>query len=126
MNPDPYRVLGVPSTASQTQITHAYRDRLRAHHPDTRSPQAPAAADEGLQQVLAAYALLRDPTRRAAYDQRVAGRAGTHSGSGAIKVPITYRHGKASESNAPSPDLWVGPVRRHRSRSGNENPSGKT
>ena len=35
-NPDPYLVLGVSPTATQADITHAYRTRLRAHHPDTR------------------------------------------------------------------------------------------
>ena len=35
VNPDPYLVLGVSPTATQAEITHAYRDRLRAHHPDT-------------------------------------------------------------------------------------------
>ncbi len=35
-NPDPYLVLGVSPTATQAEITHAYRTRLRAHHPDTR------------------------------------------------------------------------------------------
>ena len=36
VNPDPYLVLGVSPTATQAEITHAYRTRLRAHHPDTR------------------------------------------------------------------------------------------
>ena len=35
-HPDPYLVLGVSPTATQAEITHAYRTRLRAHHPDTR------------------------------------------------------------------------------------------
>ncbi len=30
---DPYLVLGVSPTATQAEITHAYRTRLRAHHP---------------------------------------------------------------------------------------------
>jgi curved DNA-binding protein CbpA len=130
MNPDPYRVLGVPSTASQTQIAHAYRARVRAHHPDTRSPQGSAVADEWLQQVLAAYALLRDPARRADYDQCAADRTMTprrvrivptstdSAHTGRVEVPIIHRY-----DMAPSPDLWVGPVRRYRPRTHTENPS---
>ncbi len=65
---DPYTVLGVPRSATLAEITHAYRQKLRAEHPDTRNPQAGAAshADERLQRLLDAYAILRDPTRRAA------------------------------------------------------------
>src|ERR1700744_887865 len=71
-NPDPYRVLGVPPTATQAEITHAYRTHLRAHHPDTRPAQSAHTADDYLRQVLAAYALLRAPARRAAYDRLTA------------------------------------------------------
>ena len=68
---DPYTVLGVSASATPAEITHAYRQKLRAQHPDTRTTPAGAAppADEQLQRVLAAYAILRDPARRAAYDR---------------------------------------------------------
>ena len=69
VNRDPYLVLGVSPTATQAEITHAYRTRLRAHHPDTRQTPSSQTADEHLRQLLAAYALLRDPTRRADYDR---------------------------------------------------------
>ncbi|MFF2112476.1 J domain-containing protein [Rhodococcus koreensis] len=63
---DPYRVLGVTPAASQSEIARAYRRLLRLHHPDTRGPgPADPGADEHLQQILAAYTLLRDPVRRA-------------------------------------------------------------
>ncbi|MFC9357521.1 J domain-containing protein [Rhodococcus sp. NPDC057014] len=66
---DPYRVLGLTPTASQSEIARAYRRLLRRHHPDTRGPgPADPGADEHLQQILAAYTLLRDPGRRAAHD----------------------------------------------------------
>src|ERR1700742_3351587 len=73
-HPDPYLVLGVFPTATQAEITHAYRTRLRAHHPDTRHTPPSQTADDELRQVLAAYDLLRDPARRADYD-----RATTHA-----------------------------------------------
>lgn len=57
VNRDPYLVLGVSPTATQAEITHAYRTRLRAHHPDTRQTPSSLTADEHLRQLLAAYAL---------------------------------------------------------------------
>lgn len=72
---DPYRVLGVEPSASASQITHAYRTLMRRHHPDTRTPARQAAQsgpdqehDAALQQVIAAYTVLRDPSQRADYD----------------------------------------------------------
>jgi curved DNA-binding protein CbpA len=126
-NPDPYLILGVPPASTQTEITHAYRARLRAHHPDTRSPLSSHTADERLQQVLAAYALLRDPARRADYDRATevtadAANTGPHNPtvppaavhpSGPVQIPITYRHNKTATTPAPAPPLWAGPVRRH-------------
>lgn len=66
---DLYLVLGVPSTATQEEIVCAYRGILRRTHPDTRSAAASEESDELLRQALAAYAILRDPQRRATYDR---------------------------------------------------------
>src|SRR6201987_1650277 len=63
VNPDPYLVLGVAPTATQAEITHAYRTHLRAHHPDTRPAQSAHTADEHLRQALAAYVLPPHPAR---------------------------------------------------------------
>jgi curved DNA-binding protein CbpA len=124
-NADPYLVLGVPPAATQTEITHAYRTRLRAHHPDTRPSLSSHTADERLRQVLAAYALLRDPARRAAYDRATADAANMrpHSPaaptpadrpfSGRVQIPITHRH-NIPTTPVPPPPLRAGPVRRHR------------
>jgi curved DNA-binding protein CbpA len=82
---DPYATLGVAATATQDQITHAYRRKLRALHPDTRDASTPAdpSADEQLRRIMAAYALLRDRVRRASFDRS--------SPSGAVRIPV--RHG---------------------------------
>jgi len=67
---DPYAVLGLPPTATTDEIRRAYLRQVRVHHPDTRPTlQSKASADEQLRRVLAAYALLRDPERRARYDR---------------------------------------------------------
>lgn len=93
---DPYAALEVPATASQDQITHAYRRKLRAFHPDTREAAAPAPlADEQLRRIMAAYALLRDRTRRAAYDQTVKRRSAAADSNwpsrpGPVRVPVRH------------------------------------
>jgi curved DNA-binding protein CbpA len=70
--PDFYAILGVPPSATQAEISHAYRTLLRRHHPDTRVPADESqgvASDTTLQQVLAAYTVLHDPALRADYDR---------------------------------------------------------
>jgi len=125
-NPDPYLVLGVSPTATQADITHAYRTRLRAHHPDTRHTPPSQTADDDLRQVLAAYALLRDPARRADYDRATAHAAPPpphrpqvstpvdRRAAGPIQIPITYRTTNTAAADVVSPPLRAGPVRRHR------------
>ena len=69
--PDPYALLGVPPTASAQEIARAYRRLLRNHHPDTGAgPHGAGPGDRlALDEVRAAYALLRDPAARAEYDR---------------------------------------------------------
>ncbi|MEU0272602.1 J domain-containing protein [Streptomyces sp. NPDC006307] len=67
---NPYTVLGVPPTASDARVTAAFRRLVRTLHPDASpddGPDQPGAREE-LDRVVAAYALLHDPQRRAAYD----------------------------------------------------------
>jgi curved DNA-binding protein CbpA len=64
---DHYAVLGVSATATPQEITRAYRALVRALHPDTAT--APGETLVRFTAVTTAYAVLRDPARRAAYDQ---------------------------------------------------------
>jgi hypothetical protein len=64
--PDYYARLDVPPSASPDDIRAAYREKARETHPD-RNPDDPAAA-ERFQKVKEAYQVLRDPDRRARYD----------------------------------------------------------
>jgi curved DNA-binding protein CbpA len=124
-NPDPYLILGVSPAATQAEITHAYRSRLRAHHPDTRRSLSSQTADDRLRQVLAAYALLRDPARRADYDHATAAAtppppnphwptpAGHHVAD-PVQITITYRTTNTPAAHVSSPPLRAGPLRRHR------------
>jgi curved DNA-binding protein CbpA len=65
--PDPYAVLGVEPSAAAEAVTSAFRARVRELRPDT-NVDADTAARFGA--VREAYDVLRDPVRRAAYDQR--------------------------------------------------------
>jgi hypothetical protein len=76
--------------------------------------------------VLDAYALLRDPARRADYDRatvlaatppaessRVPTRA-TRPTTGPVQIPITHADTRTSADRFSAPSLRAGPVRRHR------------
>ena len=70
-----YDVLGVPSDASQDQIRKAFRERVRACHPDrvaNLDEDLRKLAEEKMVELNEAYAVLRNPARRAAYDDRYA------------------------------------------------------
>lgn len=113
---DPYAVLGVAPTASQAEITHAYRTLLRSLHPDTRDGAPAGAGDARLQQVLSAYALLRNPALRAEYDRaaRPVMAAASTNPQGRVNIPVNHRRTRRRPSAPKRPPLWVGPVRRHR------------
>jgi len=64
---DYYAVLGVPRTASQTEIKKAFRKLAREHHPDTKGGDA--AAEVRFKEVNEANAVLSDPDKRALYDR---------------------------------------------------------
>jgi hypothetical protein len=62
-------VLGVAATASDAEIRTAYLDLVKKHHPDRATTYIQKlAATRKLQEVNGAYARLRDPAQRAAYD----------------------------------------------------------
>ena len=63
---DYYAVLGVPKTASQTDIKKAYRKLAREHHPDAKPGDA--ASERRFKDVNEANAVLSDPEKRKQYD----------------------------------------------------------
>jgi molecular chaperone DnaJ len=64
---DYYAVLGVEQTASQKEITKAYRKLARELHPDANPGNA--AAEERFKEVAAAYDVLGDEAKRKEYDE---------------------------------------------------------
>jgi curved DNA-binding protein len=63
---DYYAALGVPRDADAEAIKKAYRKLARQHHPDVSKD---AGAEARFKEVAEAYATLKDPEKRAAYDQ---------------------------------------------------------
>ncbi len=106
--PDLYATLGLTPQASPDEIRHAYRDLVRHNHPDTRQAAEPSQGEDSnalLQRVIAAYAVLGDPQRRADYDARAA----IHTRP-AASAPRPFR----PRSGSAVPPIRVGPVRWHR------------
>lgn len=62
---DYYEVLGVPRTASEDEISKAYRKLARKYHPDVSKEKG---AEEKFKQLAEAYAVLKDPEKRKKYD----------------------------------------------------------
>lgn len=112
--PDLYAILDVDPAASSEQITHAYRVLLRRLHPDTAGPapldlahDQPSSNEDRLRQVLAAYAVLHDPDRRAHYDRNRQGRPTN---------PPRPSHRPSRPASVPDPAaIVIGTLNRHRS-----------
>ncbi|OLF18818.1 J domain-containing protein [Actinophytocola xanthii] len=94
---DHYATLGVPRAATDEEITRAYHRLVRRHHPDTGPP---ATSATHLEAVLAAYAVLRDPARRAEYDRSLS------------QSPVAPPR-PAPPPRRTEPAIRVGPVRYH-------------
>ena len=63
---DYYEVMGVQRGATQDEVKRAYRKLARRYHPDVSKEKD---AEERFKELQEAYEVLKDPEKRAAYDQ---------------------------------------------------------
>ena len=66
MDKDYYKIMGVAPDASEKEIKTAYRKLARKYHPDISQEDS---AEERFKEMGEAYEVLRDPVKRAEYDQ---------------------------------------------------------
>lgn len=126
---DYYTVLGVADTATQQEISRAFRGLMRTRHPDVDAAAAAPTSAEVLA-IMNAFGVLRDPRKRAAYDRRQNrhrkndtshsrdDRAeenawGEPTRTSAQDIPVRYgpREVPVRRISKPSPLLGVTPVR---------------
>ncbi len=97
-----YKVLGVPESATDSEIRHAYRKLAALYHPD-RHLHDPLVVDE-MKMINEAYAVLSDPEKRANYD-RIHGIHGTPSGpqAGGFRAESYEPQADVLPSSSPAP-----------------------
>ena len=96
---DYYEVMGVEPDADADAIKRAYRKLARKYHPDVSDA---GDAEERFKAIGEAWAVLKDPERRAEYDAlRTAHAAGDFAGAGGgFRPPPDWRSGAGFESGA--------------------------
>lgn len=106
-----YSVLGVSPNASLEEIKSAFREKAKESHPDAGGTEA------GFRELVEAYKVLRDPTKRATYNNKTGrsytgeqwprGEAGNMSES--FRSKLYGEHGAPRQPPEPKPDVVLGP-----------------
>jgi len=116
---DYYAILGVERGATADAIKDAYRKLARKYHPDVSKE---ANAEARFKEMAEAYATLKDPEKRAAYDQ-----LGRHGSGEDFRPPPDWstHFGGASETfdGMDFADLFAG-LAGHRRHGGRQGPAG--
>ena len=87
---DYYAALGVERTAKPADIKSAYRKLARKYHPDVSKE---TGAEEKFKEVAEAYETLKDPEKRAAYDE-----LGRHAPGDEFRPPPGWRQSPGEPS----------------------------
>ncbi len=103
---DPYRVLGVDSTASDAEIKRAYRRLARQHHPD-RNP-GDSASEDRFKSIQSAFDAVGTPEKRRQHDeqQRFSGmrfQSGGHGFEDILRQMMGNSQPQYSRGNTPQP-----------------------
>lgn len=81
---DYYKALGLPESATESDIRRAYRKLAKEYHPDATGGSNGSITDDRFKEVSAAYDVLSDPEKRKQYDEvRRMGPAAAGFGGGA-------------------------------------------
>lgn len=102
---DHYAVLGVPASATRSQIRDAYRLLARANHPDSHGDASAAR----MAAINAAWHVLSDPGRRAMYDASLRGFSTSSSSDRSSSSSASATGGfRPSQPAAPVAPVTVG------------------
>ncbi|GBC92339.1 Chaperone protein DnaJ 1 [bacterium HR15] len=99
---DAYRELGLTPDATPEEIRRAYRRLARRYHPDHAPEGKQHEYEEKMKRVNAAYAVLRNPHRRAQYDQL------RQNGAVTPRGPSASPTARATAPNDPYMQMRVG------------------
>lgn len=91
---DPYRVLGVASSASAAELKAAYRALVKRHHPDAGGDQ------HRILELNAAWEVLGDPERRAEHDRLRQGHIHASVGSTTARSAAAGRAARKATAQA--------------------------
>jgi len=90
---DFYDILGIPRTASPTEIKAAYRKLALTWHPDRHQGVDKTEAERKFKEINEAYQALSDPQKKSTYDQfghTPSGGGNPFAGGGAGQGPFQY------------------------------------
>lgn len=67
-----YEFFGVAQNATEEELRRAYRRKARLYHPDIgKTPEQSKQLTEQFKQLQEVYSILKDPQKRASYDETI-------------------------------------------------------